>query len=741
MKPHTLFIILLLSFLAGRLTAQSTLITGKVTDNRKRPLQGVSIALADTYDGATSDSSGAFRFSTTETGKKKLQVSYTGYSTWEQEIELAGNDSLVFEPLLKELPNELTAVVITAGNFEAGDTKRATVLKPLDIVTTASANADVAAAMRTLPGTQQIGESAELFVRGGEGYETRQFIDGMVVANPFFSSAPNIASRGRFSPFLFKGTVFSTGGYSALYGQALSSALVLESIDLPERSEATASLSPLFAGGQYQHLGKSKKSSWGMSAGYTNLGLYFAIVPQKPDYFRAPEVWNADANFRIKTSASGMIKFYASYTVNKLGLRNPDIDMPHLKNAFGIKSENLYTNISYRERLANRLVLKSGFSVSYNHDHMKQEVQDSTDKPVTDGLPAYMLAKNYTLNNRSWLVQARALLDYKLTGLSAVRFGAEYWHTKDSSMFNKYPTTLTDHFGALFAEGDIYITQALAFRAGLRAEYSSLLDKPNLAPRTSLAYKFSKKSQLSADYGIFYQKPINQYLLFNQEMPFMKADHYIITYQRLDAVTTFRAQLFHKTYNQLPRFDADTSSRGNGFAQGFELFWRDKKTFKNFDYWVTYSYLNTERAYLNFPYAMQPSFAANHTANLVVKRFFTKLNTQFNMNYQFASGRPYYNIRWNTGNQDWEVLDAGKTIPYHNMSFSVNYLKSIGKAFGVFVFSITNAFNSKQVFGYQYPREGGEKVAILPPARQFFFAGIFLSWGTDRSQDAINNNL
>jgi hypothetical protein len=33
---------------------------------------------------------------------------------------------------------------------------------------------------------------------------------------------------------LFKGTVFSTGGYSALYGQALSSALILESIDLPE---------------------------------------------------------------------------------------------------------------------------------------------------------------------------------------------------------------------------------------------------------------------------------------------------------------------------------------------------------------------------------------------------------------------------------------------------------------------------------------------------------------------------
>ena len=739
MLRRTLFILMVM-LMAVWLSAQTTHITGKVTEAKRKPLQGVSIALAYSYDGSTSDSIGAFRFHTTDTGKAKLQVSFTGYQTWEQEIMQKG-DTLYFEISLKEAPNELTAVIITAGSFEASDQKRATVLKPLDIVTTASANADVAAAMRTLPGTQQVGESAELFVRGGEGYETRQFIDGMVVANPFFSSAPNIASRGRFSPFLFKGTVFSTGGYSALYGQALSSALVLESIDLPDRSEASASISPLFIGGQYQHLAKNKKSSWGLTGGYTNLGLYFALVPQRVDYFRAPQVYNADANFRIKTSASGMLKFYANYTLNKLGLRNQDIDMPSLKNAFGLHSENFYSNISYKERLANRLVLKAGVSLSYNYDHIKQELQDSSDKPVTDNLPDYMNFKNYELHSRSMFFQTRVLLDYKLGGLSGIRFGGEYWHSKDSSIYNKMPASLTDHFGAIFAEGDIYISQKLAFRAGLRAEYSSLLDKPNLAPRTSLAYKISKKAQLSADYGIFYQKPINQFLLFNTEMPFMRADHYILTYQRMDAVTTFRAQVFHKGYKQLPRFGADTIGGGTGYAQGFELFWRDKKTLKNFDYWITYSWLNTEREYLNFPYAIQPSFAANHTANLVVKRFFTRLNMQVNMNYQFATGRPYYNIRLNTNSSEWQVLDQGKTIPFNSMSLSFNYLKNIGKAFGVFVFSVNNILNSKQVFGYQFPQSGGEKVAIVPPARQFFFAGVFLSWGTDRTQDAINNNL
>lgn len=739
MYKHTLLItIIFLCILHAH--SQVIALSGKVTGLRGKPISGVSISLTDTYDGATTDSVGYFRFTSDANGKQILQASHIGFVPWEQAFFGEG-DSMFFEILLKEIPNELTAVVITAGSFEASAEKKITVLKPLDIVTTASANADVAAALRTLPGTQQIGESAELFVRGGEGYETRQFIDGMAVPNPFFSTAPNIASRGRFSPFLFKGTVFSTGGYSALYGQALSSALILESIDLPERSEASASLSPLFVGGQYQHLAANNKSSWGGSIGYTNLGLYFLMVPQKPDYMKAPTVYDVDFNFRIKTSTTGMLKFYGQYATNSLGLRNPNIDSVGLKDAFSIESRNLYTNLSYRERLSNRLKLRTGISLAYNTDKMHQSLVDENNDPVKTDLPPALQVKNFSLNNNGWLMQARMVFDYKLSGLSAIRWGGEYWHAIDSSIYNGYNAGLQDAFSAVFGEADIYITSRLAFRAGFRGEKSELLGRTNIAPRAALAYQFNKKSQLSADYGIFYQKPLNQYLLFDANMPFMQADHFIITYQKTDAVTTFRTQLFHKAYKQLPRIGQDTVGNGTGFAQGFELFWRDKKTFKNFDYWITYSYLNTEREYLNFPYSMQPSFAANHTANLVVKRFFTKLNTQFNLNYQYASGRPYYNIRWNPNEAKWSVQDQGKTIDFNSLSFSANYLSKVGKGFAVFVLSISNVFNSRQVFGYQFSYDGTIKVPIEPPARQFFFVGAFLSWGTDRRQDAINNNL
>src|SRR5439155_10627441 len=126
-------------------------------------------------------------------------------------------------------------------------------------------------------GAQQIGEQEGLFVRGGTSAETKQFIDGTLVNNPYYTSIPDIATRGRFSPFLFKGTVFSTGGYSALYGQALSSALILESIDLPELSSASLSVSPILLGGGFQQLGKNKNWSWGASYSYTNVLLVYKV--------------------------------------------------------------------------------------------------------------------------------------------------------------------------------------------------------------------------------------------------------------------------------------------------------------------------------------------------------------------------------------------------------------------------------------------------------------------------------
>jgi len=745
-----LFLILVLSVKA------QIKISGKITDNKGKSLYGVSITLRDTYDGATSDSSGSFSFSTTEKGKQILEASIIGYRSFEQELNIS-NSPVVLNINLKELVTELKAVVISAGSFVASDKNKGAVLSALDIVTTPSANGDVTSAFKTLPGTQQVGESEGLFVRGGSATESKIYMDGNLVNNFFYSSTPGIATRGRFNPFLFKGTIFSSGGYSALYGQALSSALILESNDLPERTQADLGVSVIGIGGGIQHLSKDKKSSWGVSYNYANLWLGFAINKQKQDFFQIPVYHQGDANFRIRTRSGGMIKYYGYISANKTGFKSADIDSTVLKNAFSIENLNMYHNINWRENLGMGWKLTTGVSYSTNKDDINNELQDANNQKQTITNPSFYAFKNFKLKNNAAYAQARFVLDKKMNGLNVIRFGSDYFYSKEKSTYTlfdgtQYAETVTDNLVSVFSEADIFITNSLAAKIGGRVEHSQVVNKWNIAPRVSVAYKFRDNSQASFAYGLFYQNPERKNLPAIAGIDYSRAAHYILQYQKMTSNRTFRVEAFYKKYTDLYKTSASSTGRevaannnGFGHAQGLELFFRDKKTFKNVDYWISYSYLDTKRDYLNYPQAITPSFAANHTAAFVVKKFVTKWKTGFNMSYNFATGRPYYHFDYDNTQNKYVIGDAGKTINYNSMSFSVNYLPSIGKtnpkAFVVWVLGINNVLGQNQVFNYNYNNAGTRKEAVTAPSKRFVFIGCFLSFGIDRTQDAINNNL
>jgi len=752
MRSALTLLILILGLSAGA----QVKVEGKITDTKGKPVSGVSITLRDTYDGATTDSLGNFSFTTTEKGNKVLEASIIGYKPIEQEITLASTPITLNIPM-KELITELKAVVISAGSFVASDKNKGAVLSALDIVTTPSANGDVTSAFKSLPGTQQVGESEGLFVRGGSATESKIYMDGNLVNNFFYSSTPGIATRGRFNPFLFKGTIFSSGGYSALYGQALSSALILESKDLPERTQADLGVSVIGIGGGIQHLAKNKRSSWGVSYNYANLWLGFAINKQKQDFFQVPVYHQGDANFRIKTKNGGFIKYYGYVSANKTGFRSSDIDSAVLKNAFAIENLNTYQNINWRENFGMGWKITTGISYSTNKDDINNELQDANNQKQVISNPSFYAFKNFKLNNRAQYAQARVVLDKKLNGLNVIRFGTDYFYSKEKSTYTLYDGTkftesVTDNLVSVFGEADVFITNSLAAKIGTRVEHSQVLSKWNIAPRLSVAYKFKDDSQASFAYGLFYQNPERKYLPAVASLDYSRAAHYILQYQKLTNSRTFRVEAFYKKYTDLYKTAVspngrEVASNNNGFghATGLEFFFRDKRTFKNVDYWVSYSYLDTKRDFLNYPKAITPSFAANHTAALVVKKFVTKWKTGFNLSYNFATGRPYYYFKYDNVQNKYVIGDAGKTINYNSMSFSVNYLPSIGKknpkAFVVWVLGVNNVLGQDQVFNYNYNNNGSRKEAVTPPSKRFIFIGCFLSFGIDRTQDAINNNL
>ena len=208
-KSRTLLITFAVLLLSLTVFSQNT-ISGKVIDEKGKPVSGANVFIEGTYDGASSVENGDFSFTTTTTGNQTLVVSFLIFETSKTQIDVAHFQNKTIK--LRESVTSLDAVVITAGTLEAGDKARVSVLKPLDIVTTAGSAGNIIAALQTLPGTQTVGEDGRLFVRGGEANETQTFVDGIRVAQPYGATTNNLPTRGRFSPFLFSGISYSTGG-------------------------------------------------------------------------------------------------------------------------------------------------------------------------------------------------------------------------------------------------------------------------------------------------------------------------------------------------------------------------------------------------------------------------------------------------------------------------------------------------------------------------------------------------
>ncbi len=713
----TCFLFLLPAFVPMLLQAQSA-VSGKVTDARKKPLAGVNISVKGSYDGATSAADGTFKFTTSVQGERIITASLSGYQSIEIKAELGTPQQLHI--VLRETVNELKMVTISAGSFEASDEKKNTVLKPLDIVTTAGAGADIVSALKTLPGAQQVGEKEGLFVRGGTGYETQTFIDGMMVRNPFYSGMPDYAARGRFSPFLFKGTTFSSGGYSAQYGQGLSSALVLESIDLPERSSFSLGIGSVGPNAGVDVLTKDKKKAYGIEAGYFNLSPYFKLVKQSQQPTTSPQGMDGSANYRMKTSRTGMLKVFVSGSWNRFGFKGESLEYPGYKEDFELENNYAYTNITYKESLGNGWRMNLGTSYSTNRDRIYMDTVGKNPSPTH-------------VKNRQDLSQLRFVLTKGLGRYSVLRVGSEYQYADERSAFNTLQANYVDNYIAGFVEGDIYFTPRFVGRLGTRYEYTSLLRQANLAPRASLAYKLDDKGQIAFAYGEFYQKPEPQYLRFDHNLDFMRATHYIASYQRIAQFHTLRAEIFYKKYHDLLKTVPGYSNNGTGYAKGLELFWRDKKTIRNADYWISYSYLDTKRDYLNYPYEVQPDFAANHTATLVYKHFISTLQLNLGATYTFATGRPYYNP-----NRPADEFMKDRTRTLNTLGFSTSYLTTVGKAFTVFVFSITNVLGNDQEYGFRYSSDKLRRNMIGPMAPRFFYIGMFMSFGIDRRQETID---
>ena len=718
MRTLIIFIFFFLSL--STISFSQTKISGKVLDEKKKGLPGVNVLIKGSYGGSTSKEDGSFEFETEVEGPQVLVFQLMGFKSIEIAIHCEGNAIQIPDQILVEAITEMNAVTISAGAMEASDEKKSVILRPIDIVTTPSAMGDIVGAFQTLPGTSTVGNDGRLFVRGGDASEVGIYIDGMRVGNAYGSTAGNVPTRTRFNPNLFKGTFFSTGGYSAEYGQALSSALALNTKDLSIRSQGDLSI--MSVGGGYAHTLSSEKQSLTFSANYFDLKPYQSLVKQNFDWERAPNGWDIELSAQKKLAKGGLWKILARKESGGMEIWQPEPGQEGRGQLIRLKNKYSFAQSNWKNAFENGWTLFAGAALSSNFDDIHID--------------------SIRLERKNQLAHGKFTATKDFSDRLSMNTGLEYFnHQFDESLVDlNFSRDYVDHQFYLFTEWDYYLNKNLVFRAGLRAGKSSLNKKQWLDPRASLAYKISETSQVSFAAGSFSQMPVENLRVLNQALNNTESNHLILNYLLQRDGITFRAEGFYKGYENLVVFEGypqkpqNPTNLGKGYAQGVDIFFRDRKSIKNTDYWVTYSFVDSKRQFDQYKSEVQPSFAPKHNFSVVAKHFILDFKSQLGISFSMNDGYPYHNPN------DGEEMSS-KTESFQSLSFSWSYLP---KPNLIIHFGVNNVLGRENVFGYRFAQQANsqgvfESIPSGLVAPRFLFLGIFLTLSKDKNANQLNN--
>ena len=109
------FLSLIILCLVSVLSQAQTKIQGNLTDETGAPIVGANILLVESRQGAATDLSGNYTIEGVAAGTYTLAISYVGYQSWQQQLEIPAGKTLVNRDVqLSERIFNLQGLTVTA---------------------------------------------------------------------------------------------------------------------------------------------------------------------------------------------------------------------------------------------------------------------------------------------------------------------------------------------------------------------------------------------------------------------------------------------------------------------------------------------------------------------------------------------------------------------------------------------------------------------------------------------------
>ncbi|NOU47253.1 MAG: TonB-dependent receptor [Bacteroidales bacterium] len=233
-KIFQFFIFGILPFVTSlQSTAQNAMVRGFVYEaSSGEPIIYSNVYLQGTNFGGSTDINGHFNITKIPPGKYTLLVTFLGYDTIREVIQLQENTVFNRRFEMTEGSVNLSTIDISADRIEAQTETKTSVInltpKTLKKIPSIGGQADLAQYLQVIPGVVFTGDQGgQLYIRGGSPIQNKVLLDGMIIYNPFHSI-------GLFSVLetdIIRNAEVFTGGFSADYGGRISSIMDITTRD------------------------------------------------------------------------------------------------------------------------------------------------------------------------------------------------------------------------------------------------------------------------------------------------------------------------------------------------------------------------------------------------------------------------------------------------------------------------------------------------------------------------------
>ena len=581
--------ILIYFFLFASFISNAQTIKGKISDVKNIPLPAVNISIIDLKGGITSDNNGFYSISIKPNRSHVVAYSFVGYETEKVRIPmLKKGQEYILNIILKESNTLLDDIIVKDQKSRKNNLSR---IKTKHVEVIPGSSGGIESVLKTLPGVSSANElSSQYSVRGGNFDENLVYVNGIEVYRPFLIHSGQQEGLSFVNTDLVGSILFSAGGFSAKYGDKMSSVLDIK-YKQPKKISSSVSMSLLGGSAHLEGISKNRRLSYLLGLRHKSNQYLLNSLDTEAEY--RPRFSDLQTFINYKLNTNWDISFLSNISSNQYQM------IPQDRNTdFGTFNEALRLTIFFEGQELDKYQTYFGaLSTKYNpNTKVKLELTASAfqtyEEENFDILGEYWL---YQLDNNlgsdnfgdvafdrgvgKYINHARNSLDARVLNFSHkgnysekdknINWGLKFQNEKIDDKISEW--TLIDSAGFTLPhpydsiglpsnpnqqvlmnellKTDISISSFrqsgyleysqdinnLSLNAGTRSSYWSYNEELLVSPRISLAYapNWEKDVVFRLASGIYYQSPFYRELRYpsgevNQNIKSQKSVHYVL---------------------------------------------------------------------------------------------------------------------------------------------------------------------------------------------------------------------